>query len=259
MPDNQSEESKLLDELNQNDLFKNPNMDEENPFLVKKEEQIETVSEDEYKNRRERRQADKIRQLKEETNILNERLKQLAEMKKEIPSSEDADYLKKVERIFGTADEKGNYDPGRAQATEYLKSALAEAVADAERRALEKFEARQSELSESARREEAEAEEYLQESLEEVEDKYGINMDSPKERNAYLELLEEMSPKDREGNIKEYADPDAVAKTYIKLRSSSTSQAKSVASRSMTQGSTSGASKVEEDATLRWLKQNDLI
>lgn len=262
MPEELSEEKSLLDELKQSDLFKNPNGDEENPLIAggdEKKEEVPVVGIDESKltKRMERRQAEKIRQLREENIALAERLKIIAEQKSQ--NTEESDYLKKVERIYGTVDEKGQYDPQRAQATELLKSALADAVEDARRKALEEFESRQQAVSTEENEALRENKSFLEDALADVEEAYGIDMESSKERNAYLDLLERMSPKDEDGDIKEYADPDAVAEMYLKVRSSSTSQAKQIASRSMSRGGASGQSTVQEDATLRWLKENDLI
>lgn len=261
MPED-SEEKSLLDELKQSDLFKNPEGDEQNPFPEEakrvEEKPVGEVDESRITRRMERRQAEKIRELREENIALAERLKIIAEQKASNETA-DVDYLKKVERIYGTVDEKGQYDPQRAQATELLKSALAEAVEDARKKALEEFESRQNQSSYAEEKALKENESFLDDALADIEDTYGIDMESSKERNAYLELLEKMSPKDREGNIIEYADPDAVAEVYLKVRTSSNSQAKQVASRSMTRSGASGQSTIAEESTLRWLKENDLI
>ncbi len=256
-----TEENKFLEALNQSDpnhndnlLFKGEKPEEKEE---EKPEEVEDNSEKEsLRNRRERRMAQKLEKYKQESLLLAERLKLAAEK----PSKEsESDYLKRVEEIFGNADEKGVYDPGRARATELLKSALADAVRDAEERALKRFEEREQELT--SRQEELleQNEDYLDEALDEVEDEYGINMNSAKERNAYLELLEEMSPKDEEGGIIEYADPKAVAKVYLKVRGSATSQAKQISSRSMTQGGSADERQAQDNATLQFMRENNLL
>jgi hypothetical protein len=257
MPETQSDN----EELTQSDLFKNPE-DDTNPLLVppdeKKEEPVGDVDEGKLTKRMERRQAEKIRQLRDENIALAERLKIIAEQKQSSVES-DVDYLKEAEQLYGNADENGVFDPKRAKATEIFKSVVSKAVADAERRAIERFEARQQESSSSEKQAIEENESFLDEAMADIEEEYGIDMDVPKERNGYLDLLEEMSPKDSDGNIIEYADPDAVAKVYMKIRTSSNSQAKQIASRSMARSAAGGDSTVAEDATLRWLKENNLL
>ncbi len=254
MPENQSEEFKLFDELQKDNGIQDLIEANQPPVEATPTEPEEKV----LKNRMERRQAEKIQRLREENLVLAERLKLLAEQRED-KTTDDKDYLKKVERIFGTVDEKGQYDPNRAQATETLKSALAEAVEDARMKAIKEFETRQSETSRAEREAVEQNEEFLDDAFAEVQDTFGIDMDSPKERNAYIELLEEMSPKDRSGEIIEYADPMAVAKVYLKVRNSPTNQAKEVASRSMVRGGASNPSQINEDATLRWLRENNLL
>lgn len=201
-------------------------------------------------NRRTRRMAAKAQQYKEETIALNARLQALSEADKVRTNTEEADFLKAVEPIFGTD------TPEKREATELLKKALKGAHDSAEKSALDKaiqsIEAeRQSESSAVS-----EEEDNIEEGLEMLEDEYDIDL-SPgsKERNNFLTLLERLSPKDKQGNILEYADFDATYDIYERTREKSSSRAKELASRSMARsGSSGGGSKLESDATERYLR-----
>ena len=115
------------------------------------------------------------------------------------------------------------------------------AVEKAREQALQEFNANQS----ARLREEQEAQAAIDSAFETVEDTYNVDLtsNSPaarKARTEMLELLERLSPKDAEGNIKEYADMSAVYDVYQSTRKESAStRQREAASRSMVKGDVS--------------------
>ena len=213
---------------------------------VKKEEEEERP-----KNRRERRLLEQNQRLREEAIDATARYQTLAEAKKVAEtSSEEADFLKMVEPIYGTTTPEGK------AATELLKRALQNihdsAVQKAREGAGEVIE--QERESESA--EENEASETLDEMMEDVEDRFNVDFDSDQSaRKGFLSLLEQVSPKDKEGNIVEYADPITTWKLYNSTREKQVSRAKELAGRSLTSTGASPQSTLQEDAVWRILKE----
>lgn len=133
-------------------------------------------------------------------------------------------------------------------AWEIHKEDLAEAEAKAEQRALSKF---QESLQEE-KQAQKQFESYISDSLENLEDEYGIDLTSnspkaKKERSEFLDLVGKLSPKDSEGNVTGYADFNEAFNIYqsIKVKqapSEVTNEKKQLASRSMAK-STDVASK----------------
>ena len=135
----------------------------------------------------------------------------------------------------------GNEERGKEAALLHQKL-LDNAVARAEEKALEKFEAARAE----SEREVKQFESYIDTELEALEDDHNIDLtsNSPaarKARNEMLELLEKISPKDDNGNITEYADMNGVYEMYQLQRSKggASQRQQEVASRSMAKGENS--------------------
>lgn len=207
-------------------------------------------SEMKLKNRRERRLAEKW-QSERETNIaLNARIAAISESKQLREGTEEADYLKRIERIFGNA------TPEAQEATELFKEALKGLEASATEKALERFESARGNEAKAIREEE----QSLEKMLEELEDEYEADLTSDSAtRRGFLTLLEKVSPKDKDGNIIEYADPKTVYELYESRKDKASSRAKDLASRSMTRSGASEGSKLEEDAQFRFLRENGII
>lgn len=201
------------------------------------------------RNRRERRLMERLADEKQSAAFLAGKLEATTEARKAV--TEEADYLKAVERIYGTD------SPEALVATDLLKKAITGARDDAENRAYDR-------IKEEQRRERDEtqaAETELDTMIEEIEDEYGVTLTAPQEK-AFFQLLEKMSPKDRDGNVREYADPHAVFEVFqerFKKPAESNTRAKDLSSRSMVKSGASTELKTADDPTARYLHENGLI
>lgn len=212
------------------------------------EEGNELEDAEEAKNRRERRLQAKLTAEREANIAMAARLEALSEAKK-FSSETDADYLKSIERIYGTD------TPEAKTATELLKDAMRGLEKTATERALESFREAQRAEAQKLRDEERRLDGFV----EEIEDSYGVNMTSDMQKG-YFKMLEKMSPKDNDGNIVEYADPHSVWEVFSeKLQKGGSNRAKDLASRSMTASGASNNAKVVDDATLAFLKEQGII
>ena len=238
----QSEFLKDLEPENK-DVFDEPlTAEEETP----KEEETEEDEGFKAKNRRERRLLTQNQRLREEAIANAARAQALSEVNKFREEVGD-DPLKKVEAIFGTD------TPEKLAATNILKEALSGMSDRAKQSALNEIEERQVNESQAVRKEE----QNLDDIADRMEDEYGINMEA--EGKAYFTLLEKLSPKDEDGNVLEYADPDTTAELYLERKGKSNGRAKELSSRSMTRSGASTESKLQDDSTVRFLKENGII
>lgn len=200
------------------------------------------------KNRRERRLLQQLQEEREGSSFLAGKLAARTEAGKAL--NEEADYLKAVERIYGTD------SPEAILATDLLKKAILGARDDAENRAYERIkEDRQQETAEVA-----EAEDELDSMIEDIEEKNGVTLNETQERS-FFQLLEKMSPKDKQGNVIEYADPEAVWEVFSEKLSQRTTntRAKDLSSRSMVNSGSSKESNLNDDVNARFLKENGII
>ncbi len=107
-------------------------------------------------------------------------------------------------------------------------------------------------------------EDFIDEQFEELEDKYNVDLtsNSPnarKMRDEFIDLVEDLSPKDTDGNITDYIDFDKAFTVYQKTRERpNTQRQKDLASRGMVRSGTSTA-KVENSAEVNYLKQIGII
>lgn len=199
------------------------------------------------KNRRERRLLERLQAERESSMFLAGKLEARSEATRAV--TEEEDYLKAVEKIYGTE------SPEAQLATELLKKAIVGARDDAERRAYERM--RQDEVEEAEAVSNAEDE--LDSFIEEIEDEYGVQL-SPAQEAAYFQLMERMSPKDRSGNVIEYADPHAVWEVFSERVSRRTDpRQKDLAARSMTGSGASLESNLQDDSHARFLRENGII
>jgi hypothetical protein len=215
---------------------------------TKSAEESEEDTEQKAKNRRERRLLERNQQLREEAIALNARLQGISEAQV-TRTEEPAEYLKRASKIYGDA------TPEAKEATELLREALNGVKETAKQEAIEELERRNATESNAVKEEEKN----LDEMLEMLEDDHGADFSNEDTRKGFLDLLEKLSPKDRDGNIKEYADPETTWEVYESRGRGSASRAKDLASRSMTRGGGSQDSKLQDDAITRYLKENGII
>lgn len=241
------EKDKFLDEITpkeEEDAFSHLNPE-------KKEEVAEPISEEpdevQLRNRRERRLHEKYQAERESSIRLSAKLEALTEAQKLRAEAGD-DYLKPVEKIYGTD------TPEAMTATELLKSALKGVGERATERALEQFREEQRQAREQEKRES----ESLDRMVDELEDEHNLVISEP-QRKGFFALLEKMSPKDQDGNVTAYADHHAVWEIYQSKTQRTDTRAKDLSSRSMVSSGASQSSKLESDATERFLKENDII
>lgn len=200
------------------------------------------------KNRRERRLLKQLREEREGSSFLAGKLSAREEAKASV--TEESDYLKSVERIYGT-------DSPEAQiATDLLKKAFIGARDDAEQRAYDRIKAEREQDTKAF----ADANNELDNMLEELEDEHGVELNEAQE-TAFFKLLEKMSPKDREGNVTAYADADAVWEMFSEklTKAKPDNRAKDMSSRSMTTSGASKESNLNEDVHARFLRENGII
>ena len=120
------------------------------------------------------------------------------------------------------------------KAWNYQKKLLDDVETRAEQRALATIREEQSKFQELQETENRTVEDFL----EDVGEKAGVDFDSDDEtRKGYLTLMERLSPKDEDGNITEYADPYAVWEIYASRKTKDASRNKNLASRSMAKSS----------------------
>ncbi len=205
-------------------------------------------------NRQGRRRREKDTQRDNEIQQLTGRVQQLSEVDKFKEDVGD-DYKKLLEPIFGNADEKGNYDPKRELATNNLISAFKKLEETAQNKILAAIESRNSQETTAQR----EADSEVDDMLDRVEEDYDLDMSDDNVRSGFITLMEKMSPKYEDGNIKEFADPDAVAEAYKALQKrGGNSRAKELAERSMTRSGESQPSTLPQNAIDRYMIENGL-
>lgn len=200
------------------------------------------------KNRRERRLMRKLQSERESSIFLAGKLEAREEAKRSV--TEESDYLKAVERIYGTE------TPEAQLATDLLKKAIVGSREDAKREAIAEMKAeRQRELDELRK-----AEDELDGFIDEIEDTYGVTLNETQEKS-FFQLLQKMSPKDRDGKVINFADPHAVWEVFQdKLKSKGTdNRAKVLSNRSMTQSGASKESTLQDDTSARFLRENGII
>lgn len=244
-----------------------PKEEEEDAFAKKPEDTGTTPEQGEEKegavneklltNRYARRMAQRYQAEREANIALNARLQAISEAKEtsQSPSVEE-DFLKIIEPIYGNATPEGK------TATELLKQGLKKVYEKAAERAeqvksdtIREYEERQSRESQAV----AEEEDAIEEGLESIEEEYGADLSDSDTRRGFLTLLERMSPKDRDGNIVEYADFGATWEMFEATREKGSSRAKELAGRSMTRSGSSQPSKLEKDSMERFLRDNGII
>lgn len=215
------------------------------PKVPEKDEE-EGLEEDESevrKNRRHRRLEEQLQKERDSNIALNERIKVLSEVsqfKKSISTDDSID--PRLVEIFGPTDE------GKKIA-KHLSEILEEKTEIAREKAIQEMEERQSRVIQ----EQKQYESLIDSELEALEDKHNIDLtsDSPQARKArreFLEMVQNLSPKDEDGTITGYADFDSTFDLYRQTRErpQSNDRQKEIASRSMQRsGGTTGQPQYE--------------
>lgn len=243
----------MPNELTQDEFLKDLNPQEgnnplEQPFNVEPEKaEVEEESEEVARNRRERRLTAKLQAERESSIALAARLEALTEAQK-FSRETTPEVDETISRIYGTN------TPEAAEATALLQKALKNVEDRSTERALEKLREEQRQAAQAIQKEEK----TLDGMVEEIEDEQGITLDG-QSKKAFFTLLERMSPKDANGEVKEYADHHAVWEELQARKTTQNTRAKDLASRSMVRAGASPASSVQDDATARFLKENGII
>lgn len=248
MPSEQDEFLKDLDPKNSQTNLEAPLVEgDETPEAEAEEEEVDT-EESRAPNRRERRLQAKLTAEREASIAMAARLQAITEAQQAQRESAPSEYLKKVERIYGTN------SPEAIEASQLLAESLQAVEERATERAIERIRAEQEQEREAV----AQEERSLDEMIEDLEDTYDIELDG-NARKGFFQLLERLSPKDRDGNIIAYADHHAVFDEYKARQKPDTSRAKDLAARSMARTGASPKKSVEVEANERWLIDNGLI
>lgn len=204
-------------------------------------------SEEDKFNRRERRLQAKLTAERESSIALAARLEALTEAQK-FSRDNTPEVDETISRIYGTN------TPEAAEATALLQKAMQNVENRATEKALEKFREEQTKERESVAKEDRN----LDSMVEEIEDEAGITLDA-QTRKGFFTLLEKLSPKDSNGEVIAYADHHAVWEELQARRQAPSNRAKDLASRSMVKTGASPSVSVEDEATMRFLKENGLI
>ena len=200
------------------------------------------------RNRREKRLLRQLEAERESNAFMAGKLEAVVGAKTDLDG--EADYLKSIERIYGTD------TPEALLATDLLKKAIVGARDDAENRAYNRWLQEQQRATQA----EKEASDELDGMIEEIEDTYNVEL-TPAQERSYFQLMEKMSPKDKQGNVIGYADPHAVWEIFKERTTKNTGtndRAKQLANRSLT-GSTSADSNLKDDSTERFLRNSGII
>lgn len=205
------------------------------------------------RNRRERRLESRLREEQEFSRVLAARLQAETAAKQQIVSNDAQDSLAAIERIYGVD------SPEAREATQILRDTLLSIKREAVAEAKAEFERYQSNEVNAVR----EAESQLDTMLEEIEDEFDVDLtsrESADHRRDYLTLLEKMSPKDRDGNITQFADHRAVWEIYqSRFEKPKDNTAKNLASRGMQQSNQVQNSNLQDTTLERQLRELGII
>jgi len=247
-----NEQEKFLESLNvepQDDILTrsiNPEAPEATTPEVPEKEEDEEADGVSPRNRRERRLMKKLDAERSSSMQLADRLKVVEDARS---SSEEKDYLKSIEKIYG------NDSPEAQVATSLLKNAIIGARDEAKSLAIAEMRAER----EAEKNAIVKAEQELDDIIDEIEESQNVTLTAAQEKG-FIQLLQKMSPKDRNGTVIEFADPSAVWDVYKdKLTKRTDTRAKDIAARSMTQGGAPQASTLPTDATARALQAMGII
>lgn len=248
MPKDKSALDSFLQEINTNDI---PLKNELDLTTSSKVPEKELEDEDKPKNRRIRRLEDKLEKEREANIALNERVKTLSEFHKFAKDNEgtiDPDLV----QAFGTTED------GKALNKMFSKK-FEDIEKSAEERALKRFEEMRIKESEDSKRES----EYVDTQFDALEDKFGIDLSggtkvSRELRNNFIDFVSDISPKNTNGEIVQYADFEKSFETFQKLNSREkpreiSDRQKELASRTMVQ-SGQGLNPIKDQGPMNFKK-----
>lgn len=254
MPD---EVNKFLEDLPVADEQKDPFAQPEVPVEESKADDPELQPES-VKDRRHRRLETRLNAEREANIELNARLSAISEVQKfRNDSASEGKLDETISRIYGTNTPEG------AEATRLLQKALEENSERATQKALEIIRQEREQENQQV----AQEEKTLNSFVDEIEDEFNVDLTSSDRGRAlqrqYFAYLERMSPKDKNGNIKDYADPIATWEEFQEKLSrknqADTNRAKDLGSRSMVRSGASADSKLEASVQERFLKDAGII
>lgn len=153
----------------------------------------------------------------------------------------------------------GDNDNGR-KAAQITQALLDKTAARAKEEALAEFRNAQSEASQ-------EVERYgnvIEESLEEIEDTYNVDLSGSTEqskqtRNSFLTMVQKLSPKDSDGNIESYADFDSAWELFQERQQKANTRNKELASRGTVRSAANVEHKTQVTEQEKWLRDQGII
>ena len=142
----------------------------------------------------------------------------------------------------------GNDTPEKLSAIKDFKKVLLEREDKGAEKALNYFQEQQAKEQEVYK----EAENEVEQGFESIEETFGIDLDAPnatKVRNDFIDFVQRISPKDRDGNIVEYADFTESFSLFQEMnkKPSSNSRNKELASRGVSRGADASNAPVSGD------------
>ncbi len=241
-----NETDKFLRELPTNDqkidaLFEEPKTQE--PEKESEEEGTE--------NRQSRRLRQRLEAERESAKALNDRVKELSDKvsKYENVMSSEAD--ERLTQIFG------DDTPEKKALSKLFTDILKENKEVAKREALEAFESKADQEKKAVESESKK----IDDEIDYLEETYGVDLTSDssgakKLRNSLIDMVEKLSPKDKDGNIIDYADFDA---TFQLIQAKpDPSRNKELGSRTMQNSKATDSSKDSSSALERYLNENGI-
>lgn len=178
---------------------------------VKKEEKVEEI--DSKRNRRERRLEAKYQAERETSIALAERVRVLSEIAqlKGNPAPQ-GEIDPRLTKIFG------DYEKGKEITTEF-QSILNDSTKKAKEEAIKEFEERQKNAKSQAEEEEKKYVSFLKTEFDKIEDEYDVDLEGDNEtRGQFVDFIQRLSPKDEEGNIKDYPDIRQAWETFQSVK-----------------------------------------
>lgn len=201
------------------------------------EKEEEEVVPDSLKNRQHRRLEAKLQKERESNIALAERVAILSEQDR---FAKDVEIDPRIARMFDTT------DVGKENA-KTLATVLSDMTAKAKDQALQEIENKQVQEQSERRKHE----EFIDNQLEAIEDEFNVDVtsDAPaarKARREFLEMVNNLSPKDQDGELTDYADFRSTFELYKdkSVEKVDNTRQKEIASRSMQKsGSSSSGEK----------------
>jgi hypothetical protein len=201
LPTEDKEQVDIFDEKKPADIVPEKKVDNDDPEKVPES----------IKDRRHRRLEQRLQEEREANIALNERVKVLSEMDRFTQEVGDA-VIPDIAKMFDSS------DVGKENALR-LSKVIVDTQKRAKEEAIREIEEKQAQVIEEQKSYEA----LIDSELEFLEDTHNIDLtsDSPKARKArreFLELVQELSPKDENGDITGYADFESTFNVYQKTR-----------------------------------------